>query len=220
MSEHTVVDLVGGLQGRCPPATTTDELLCVVFGGHAELQPTNTRRMKIMFIGWPPFLHIRWRTVPVFFFISTQYSPARCATWCVEKTAAIADSCEDYFMSEDRKTNVPDFLGELDAGVFVNKLSGALNNTALGVLNNGGKGKVVITLDIDRLSNSVEEKRVSIKHQLKYVTPTPRGKVSEEDTTETPMYVGKGGKLTILQEDQGQLFTVDGGTDGKLRVAK
>lgn len=55
MSEHTVVDLVGGLQGRCPPATTTDELLCVVFGGHAELQPTNTRRMKIMFIGWPPF---------------------------------------------------------------------------------------------------------------------------------------------------------------------
>ncbi|MGK6714307.1 hypothetical protein ACKU3I_003200 [Serratia marcescens] len=57
MSEHTVVDLVGGLQGRCPPATTTDELLCVVFGGHAELQPTNTRRMKIMFIGWPPFLH-------------------------------------------------------------------------------------------------------------------------------------------------------------------
>ncbi|HCB1485831.1 TPA: hypothetical protein MYQ22_005345, partial [Serratia marcescens] len=70
-------------------------------------------------------------------------------------------------MSEDRKTNVPDFLGELDAGVFENKFSAALNATALGVLNNGGKGKVVITLDIDRLSNSVEEKRVSIKHQLK-----------------------------------------------------
>jgi hypothetical protein len=34
------------------------------------------------------------------------------------------------------------------------------------------------------------------------------------------MYVGKGGKLTILQEDQGQLFTVDGKTDGKLRVAQ
>ncbi|QDL35373.1 hypothetical protein [Serratia liquefaciens] len=123
-------------------------------------------------------------------------------------------------MSEDRKTNVPDFLGELDAGVFMNKISAALNATALGVLNNGGKGKIVITLDLDRLSNSVEEKRVGIKHQLKLVTPTPRGKVSEEDTTETPMYVGKGGKLTILQEDQGQLFTVDGKADGKLRVAK
>ncbi|MBE0148281.1 hypothetical protein FOT80_02590 [Serratia fonticola] len=123
-------------------------------------------------------------------------------------------------MSEDRKTNVPDFLGELDAGVFLNKISAALNATALGVLNNGGKGKVVLEFDLDRLSNSVEEKRVSIKHKLKFVTPTPRGKVSEEDTTETPMYVGKGGKLTILQEDQGQLFTVAGHPDGKLKVAQ
>lgn len=123
-------------------------------------------------------------------------------------------------MSYDRKTNVPDFLGELDAGVFQNKISAALNDTALGVLNNGGKGKVVITFDIDRLSNSVEEKRVSIKHQLKFVTPTPRGKVSEEDTTETPMFVGKGGKLTVLQEEQGQLFTVAGQLDGKLKITQ
>ena len=123
-------------------------------------------------------------------------------------------------MSNDRMTVVPDFLGELDAGIFVNKFAAALNNTALGVLNNGGKGQVVLTFDIDRLSNSVEEKRVGIKHKLKFVTPTPRGKQSEEDTTETPMYVGKGGKLTILQEDQGQLFAITGEVDGKLRVTK
>lgn len=121
-------------------------------------------------------------------------------------------------MSNDRMTVVPDFLGELDAGIFVNKIAAALNNTALGVLNNGGKGQVAITFDIDRLSNSVEEKRVGIKHKLKFVTPTPRGKQSEEDTTETPMYVGKGGKLTILQEDQGQLFAITGEVDGKLRI--
>ncbi|MDX6845458.1 hypothetical protein SJZ81_10630 [Hafnia alvei] len=123
-------------------------------------------------------------------------------------------------MSNDRMTVVPDFLGELDAGIFVNKIAAALNNTALGVLNNGGKGQVVLTFDIDRLSNSVEEKRVGIKHKLKFVTPTPRGKQSEEDTTETPMYVGKGGKLTILQEDQGQLFAITGEVDGQLRVTK
>ncbi|TBM32575.1 hypothetical protein [Hafnia paralvei] len=123
-------------------------------------------------------------------------------------------------MSNDRMTVVPDFLGELDAGIFVNKIAAALNNTALGVLNNGGKGQVVLTFDIDRLSNSIEEKRVGIKHKLKFVTPTPRGKQSEEDTTETPMYVGKGGKLTILQEDQGQLFAITGEVDGKLRVTK
>lgn len=123
-------------------------------------------------------------------------------------------------MSNDRTTVVPDFLGELDAGIFMNKIAAALNNTALGVLNNGGKGQVAITFDIDRLSNSVEEKRVGIKHKLKFVIPTPRGKQSEEDTTETPMYVGKGGKLTILQEDQGQLFAITGEVDGKLRVTK
>lgn len=174
-----------------------------------------------MFVGWPPFFtHQVAHWADQFFYLHSIKTLYRCATRCVEKTAAFAASCEEYSMSEDRKTNVPDFLGELDAGVFMNKVSAALNATALGVLNNGGKGKLVITLDLDRLSNSVEEKRVGIKHQLKFVTPTPRGKVSEEDTTETPMYVGKGGKLTILQEDQGQLFTVDGKTDGKLRVAQ
>ena len=123
-------------------------------------------------------------------------------------------------MSNDRMTNVPDFLGELDAGVFMNKIAGALNIAALGVLNNGSKGKVVLTFDIDRMGNSIEEKRVMIKHKLQYVTPTPRGKVSEEDTTETPMFVNRGGKLTILQEDQGNLFTLGGDPDAKLRAAQ
>ena len=123
-------------------------------------------------------------------------------------------------MSNDRMTVVPDFLGELDAGVFMNKIAAALNNTALGVLNNGNKGKVTLTFDFERMGNSVEEKRVRIKHKLQYVTPTPRGKATEEDTTETPMWVNKGGKLTILQEDQGNLFTLGGDPDGKLRAAK
>lgn len=91
-------------------------------------------------------------------------------------------------MSNDRMTVVPDFLGELDAGVFMNKIAAALNTTALGVLNNGNKGKVVLTFDFERMGNSVEEKRVKIKHKLNYSTPTPRGKASEEDTTETPMW--------------------------------
>jgi hypothetical protein len=43
------------------------------------------------------------------------------------------------------------------------------------------------------MGNSVEEKRVKIKHKLNYSTNS-RGKASEEDTTETPMWVNKGGK--------------------------
>ncbi|MDH0063189.1 hypothetical protein [Leclercia adecarboxylata] len=121
-------------------------------------------------------------------------------------------------MSNERLTDVPEFMGELDGGVFQNKIAVALSEVAFGVLNNGQKGKVTLTFELDRMSNSVEEKRVMIKHKLAYVRPTPRGKSSEEDSTETPMYVNRGGKLTILQEDQGQLFTLAGDSDAKLRA--
>ncbi len=133
---------------------------------------------------------------------------------------AVATAILRLTMNDDRMTVVPDFLGELDAGVFMNKIAAALNTVGLGVLNNGNKGKVVLTFDFERMGNSVEEKRVKIKHKLQYSTPTPRGKASEEDTTETPMWVNKGGKLTILQEDQGQLFSIKGTTDGKLKAAQ
>ena len=74
-------------------------------------------------------------------------------------------------MSNDRMTNVPDFLGELDAGVFINKIAGALNTAALGVLNNGSKGKVVLTFDIDRMGNSIEEKRVQTQTAVHHPHP-------------------------------------------------
>ncbi|WP_318826008.1 hypothetical protein [Providencia sp. PROV252] len=120
-------------------------------------------------------------------------------------------------MSEDRKTNIPEFLGELDAGIFENKVAAVLNDVALGVIKHAGKGKVIIEMDISRMNNSIEEKRVLIQHKLKFTAPTPKGKRSEEDTTETPMYVNKGGKLSIMQEDQGQLFSIKGEPDGKLK---
>lgn len=60
---------------------------------------------------------------------------------------------------------------------------------------------------------------MKIKHKLSYVRPTNRGKISEEDTTETPMYVNRGGRLTILQEDQGTITDSCGEPDGKLRAA-
>lgn len=33
--------------------------------------------------------------------------------------------------------------------------------------------------------------------------PTAKGKRSEENTTKTPLYVGRGGKLTLFPENQG-----------------
>lgn len=58
---------------------------------------------------------------------------------------------EGLTMNDDRMTVVPDFLGELDAGVFMNKIAAALNTVGLGVLNNGNKGKVVLTFDFERM---------------------------------------------------------------------
>ena len=90
-----------------------------------------------------------------------------------------------------------------------------LCEVASGVMNTKTKGKVSLNLEIEPF----DENRVKIKHKLSYVRPTNRGKISEEDTTETPMYVNRGGRLTILQEDQGQLLTLAGEPDGKLRAA-
>lgn len=117
-------------------------------------------------------------------------------------------------MSEDRKTDIPEFISELDAGVFENKYGIALSNVGFGVNTNGGTGEVHVILKI----TPFDENRVKVSHKLKYITPTRRGKQSEEDTTETLMYVGKGGKLSVMKEDQGQLFTIGGETDGKLKA--
>lgn len=47
---------------------------------------------------------------------------------CMEKAPAVAAAfSEDKTMSNDRMTVVPDFLGELDAGVFMNKIAAALS---------------------------------------------------------------------------------------------
>ena len=120
-------------------------------------------------------------------------------------------------MSENnRMTNVPEFLGDLDAGVFMNKISAALNNVALGTDMNGGTGEVHLVFKFVQ----IDDGRLEVQHKLKMITPTKRGKKSEEDTTKTPMWVGKGGKMTLLPEDQGQLFGIDGSVDGKLKAVK
>lgn len=117
-------------------------------------------------------------------------------------------------MASERSTDVQAFIGELDGGVFETKIGAVLSEVASGVMNTKTKGKVSLNLEIEPF----DENRVK-SNTNSYVRPTNRGKISEEDTTETPMYVNRGGRLTILQEDQGQLLTLAGEPDGKLRAA-
>ena len=101
---------------------------------------------------------------------------------------------------------VENLLPELDGGVFIEKLGVALADVALAVTNTGKNGKVVVTFDVKQISAT----QVQINHQLKYLRPTQRGKVSEENTTATPLHVGARGKLTIFPDTQTELFKKPG----------
>ncbi|MCC5855150.1 MAG: hypothetical protein JJU10_05615 [Idiomarina sp.] len=104
-------------------------------------------------------------------------------------------------------TKVEDFLSDLEAGTFVDRVSQALSNVALGVVTNGKKGKVTIQFDLSQIGDSSQ---ITIDHTLSYVKPTAKGKVTEVTTSKTPMHVNKGGKITWNQEDQIQMFGRNG----------
>lgn len=103
-----------------------------------------------------------------------------------------------------KTTDITALFNDLDAGVFVERLSAALRDTALGVVHTGKKGKVTITLDIERQGDSSQ---VLCKHQIKYSRPTAKGKAMEEATTSTPLHVTTGGVLSLFPESQPDMFT-------------
>jgi len=106
-------------------------------------------------------------------------------------------------MEKPQGTRFTDVLTDLDGSIFADKINRALSDVALGCVLTGKKGKVVITLDMAQIANSHQ---VNLEHSLKYVKPTDNGRVTEENTTATPMHVGFGGKLTLFPDNQEKLF--------------
>lgn len=104
-------------------------------------------------------------------------------------------------------TDVGEFFSDLYAGVFNEKLSRALSDVAAGVIDNHDTGEVTIKLVMKQVGVS---NTVNVKHTLTYKKPTLNGDVTEKDVTETPMHVGKGGRLTLFPEEQGQMFDKHG----------
>lgn len=96
------------------------------------------------------------------------------------------------------KEQLIDALGELDCGNFIEKIAAQLSETAMSVLHTDGKkkGEVTIKLSLSKVGNSDQ---LIIESAMAHKTPTKRGHKSEIDTTETPMFVGKGGVLSITQ---------------------
>lgn len=101
-----------------------------------------------------------------------------------------------------QRTQFSELLNDLDAGVFDQKVTAAVAEAALGVVSTGKKGKVVITLDLKRIGDS---NQIELSHALRYVKPTTKGKVTEEDSTATPLHVGPRGDLSLFPVAQQQL---------------
>lgn len=102
-------------------------------------------------------------------------------------------------------TNLIDMLDELNAGVFRQQLEKALSDVALGVVTHGDKGKkgkVTVTFDMSRIG---ESNQVNLTHKLEYRAPTARGKRTEDVTAQTPLHVGRNGRLSMLPDNQPDL---------------
>ena len=104
-------------------------------------------------------------------------------------------------------TNVSQVIGELDGGQFEGQLSTVLSEVAAAVMDNDGKGKASITLDIKRIANSSQ---VTVLHTIKYSRPTKVGTRSEDIARSTPMYVGTKGSLSYFPENQAKMFDLKG----------
>lgn len=107
------------------------------------------------------------------------------------------------YQSTAAATDVPEFISELDGGVFERKLSIALSTVAASVVDNERMGKVTIEFSLTKIPGTSQ---VHCGHTLKFTRPTMDGEASEKEKRNTPMHVGKFGKLSITQENQLQMF--------------
>lgn len=111
------------------------------------------------------------------------------------------------------KTNFSDFMAEQNCGITLEKIEHILSDAALATVLHGignKKGKVNLEFSLSKIGDG---EQVIISTKLSCSIPTKRGKKSEEDITDTPMFVGKGGQLTIDQpkeDNNGQFALVQG----------
>lgn len=94
-------------------------------------------------------------------------------------------------------TDVAQVIGDMEAGTFERRISVALSRTAAAVVDKQKAGEVTLTFKLAPVKGT---QQVAISHSVAYAHPTERGKVSETDTGETVMHVGRGGAVTISQQ--------------------
>lgn len=107
-------------------------------------------------------------------------------------------------MSKAKRSKVCEVIPKLDGTLYERKLDDAISEAARRAMMYGKQGKVTIELTFKQLNEQTQQ--VMISHKMKSDIPTDKGKIIEEDTTETPMYVGVNGYLSTSPEKQKDLF--------------
>lgn len=100
-------------------------------------------------------------------------------------------------MHQSDHTDIEQLIQELDGGAFFARLGRALSLAAAGAVNHREKAKVTVEFLMKPIGDA---RQVTIDHTIVHIEPTPRGKVQETHTTNTPMYVTTKGKLTLFPE--------------------
>ncbi len=102
-----------------------------------------------------------------------------------------------------KTTDIATLLGELNGGQTEQMINRCLSDVAANVLTHGKKGRVAIVFDLSQIG---ESNQVNLEHTIIYTLPTKRGKRSEDYKTDTPVFVGAGGIMTMTPAEQIPMF--------------
>lgn len=106
-------------------------------------------------------------------------------------------------MGDGRKTEISKILPEMNAGVYEGQINRALSDVAASVATFGKKGEVILKFKLSRIGNS---NQVVLAHSIKSTIPQERGRIIEEQESETPFHVARGGALELFPSEQGDLL--------------
>jgi len=106
-------------------------------------------------------------------------------------------------MNNQQNPNATRSIDEMDAGIFTQKITAALAEVALGAIQHRKKGKVIIELNLEPIGTSSQ---LNITHKIASTKPTLNGKVTEDETTSTPMYTNTLGFLSVSPDAQIDIF--------------
>lgn len=110
------------------------------------------------------------------------------------------------------KTNFAELLGDLNGGVFEQQINRALSDISANVCTHGKDGELTLKFKVSQIG---EGSQVNVTHSLKSVVPKPRGRLIEENSVDTPLHVGSGGKLTLYPNTQTKMELGAGAATGR-----